>query len=208
MNRFAIAAIFLALVVFYALYFKIVNLSPNGGAPVHLPDTPAATEAYPTENSVSISTEAKPVNLSQAIQECMGPDATYSFIGNQISPGTKISTCQGLKSLNQKYILVQQSDGNLVLYNKNTDNPIWSVDRMASNYSNRTPNNTIYQNDYNFVTYNADGQPIWASNTEKKNSTTLVMQEDGNLVIYADTPSHVGTSWSGKAIWASGTNGR
>ena len=63
--------------------------------------------------------------------------------------------------------LVVQKDGNLVAYNKKNGN------------------------DYS--------DPVWASNTNGRgnSNTELVIQDDGNVVLYCD----------GKALWATGTCG-
>ncbi|XP_066510859.1 B-type lectin plumieribetin-like [Hoplias malabaricus] len=50
----------------------------------------------------------------------------------------------------------------------------------------------IFQDDSNFVVYT--WKPIWASNTDGKPGNRLVMQGDGNLVIYDN---------SGHPLWAS-----
>src|SRR4051812_42710877 len=45
----------------------------------------------------------------------------------------------------------------------------------------------------------ADGTPVWASVTNDMSATSVVMQADGNLVVYDDSiPA---------ALWASDTNG-
>lgn len=53
------------------------------------------------------------------------------------------------------------------------------------------------QGDGNFVIYNwADG-PVWSSNTYGNPGSKLVMQDDGNLVVYR----------GGTPLWASDTAG-
>ena len=56
------------------------------------------------------------------------------------------------------YTLVNQGDGNLVIYDSNK-NPLW-----ANNTFNNT-HNIIMQDDGNLVSYNQQGQPVWATNT-------------------------------------------
>lgn len=55
------------------------------------------------------------------------------------------------------FLLVQQPDGNLVLYN-NAGEAIWAN-------GGRQPSTTYIQLDGNMVSYNADGKAIWATNT-------------------------------------------
>ncbi|HEX4923633.1 MAG TPA: M12 family metallopeptidase, partial [Bdellovibrionales bacterium] len=54
-----------------------------------------------------------------------------------------------------------------------------------------------YQGDGNVVIYQ-NGNPIWATNTDGSSPGTLVMQADGNLVLY---------DGNGAPIWASNTDG-
>jgi hypothetical protein len=58
----------------------------------------------------------------------------------------------------------------------------------------------VMQSDGNFVVYNADGSPAWATGSNNPDpKTRIVMQNDGNLVVYNTT---------GAALWSSGTAGR
>jgi hypothetical protein len=79
-------------------------------------------------------------------------------------------------------------------------------DRLASNQSlapgqtltSRTGRYTLsLQADGNLVLYGA-GAAYWASKTQSKVVSRLVMQDDGNLVLY---------DRKGGSVWASGTNG-
>jgi hypothetical protein len=54
------------------------------------------------------------------------------------------------------------------------------------------------QGDGNLVMYNAADRPVWASNTAGHYDAFLVVQNDGNVVIYD----------GGRPIWATGTAGR
>ena len=55
-----------------------------------------------------------------------------------------------------------------------------------------------YQNDGNLVIYDANNNPIWASNTSGKSAWRTYMQPDGNFVIYSSV-------WN--PIWATNTSG-
>jgi hypothetical protein len=56
----------------------------------------------------------------------------------------------------------------------------------------------VFQQDSNFVVYeNATQRPHWASNTAGKGGSKLIMQDDGNLVLYTK---------SNAPLWATGTN--
>jgi hypothetical protein len=99
-----------------------------------------------------------------------------------------------LVSNNGAYNLRLQSDGNLVLTHAGVG-AIWS-----SRTNGKHAQKLIYQYDNNIVIYNTDGNPIWATNTSSGQThyDALILQNDGNLVLYED-------SW---AKWATGTNGR
>lgn len=109
-----------------------------------------------------------------------------------------IVTCSG-NALQFSY----QKDNNVVLYcNGNaiwatgTDIPWWST--------NFQPDRASFQSDGNFVVYELDvgtgERAAWASNTNNRGAEMLVLQRDGNLVIYQGGYTH--------PLWASGTYGR
>ena len=55
----------------------------------------------------------------------------------------------------------------------------------------------VVQSDCNLVIY-SNGRVLWASNTDRSRAKMIILQEDGNLVLYSDTNN---------VIWASGTRG-
>ncbi|MFV0457277.1 MAG: hypothetical protein ACK5MT_00690 [Actinomycetales bacterium] len=113
-------------------------------------------------------------------------------------------------------LFVMQEDGNAVLYNAGT--PVW-----ASNTAGNAGAMLVVQDDGNVVVYSASGTPLyasgsiqsvmfgynvdgstWSSYLEQGWSISspngryrLIMQSDGNLVLYSPT----------RAIWNSGTVG-
>jgi hypothetical protein len=76
-----------------------------------------------------------------------------------------------------KAYLIMQTDGNLVLYDEA------GRARWASNTVGRGDHAT-FQSDGNFVVYTSSGVPLWASNTWGHPFAVLMVQEDGNVVIY------------------------
>jgi hypothetical protein len=113
--------------------------------------------------------------------------------------------------------LTTQTDGNLVLYSS-TNQPLWqsntvSVPNHLSRINNSLAIGKIYINqsletaDRNYqLMMQGDGNlvlynnstPIWASMTVGKSVSYLAMQGDGNLVLY---------NTQGAPVWASYTNG-
>ncbi|KAG9261619.1 mannose-specific lectin-like [Astyanax mexicanus] len=63
--------------------------------------------------------------------------------------------------------------------------------------SNNREFKAIFQDDGNFVVYG--WKPLWASDTAGKSGKFLIMQEDGNLVIYNNDegPVWASDSWQG-----------
>jgi hypothetical protein len=105
--------------------------------------------------------------------------ASLTSTNGILKPGEILQLGQSIKSPNGLYILVLQTDGNLVLYD-NYYNAIWST-------------GTEYQNvimaqmqsyDGNLVLYNVNNQSVWTSNTLFNPGAYLDIQDDGNLVIY------------------------
>ena len=54
------------------------------------------------------------------------------------------------------------------------------------------------QPDGNFVLYDANVTPLWATWTQGNSGASLAVQSDGNLVVY---------DAGGGALWATGTQG-
>jgi hypothetical protein len=98
-----------------------------------------------------------------------------------------------LVSANGKYKLIQQEDGNLVLYNQKGA-PIW-----ASNTNGNRVKRCVMQKDGNLVQYLAYDVALWSTNTHGNTDAVLVLQDDGNLVIY---------SKDNRVLWASNTAGK
>jgi Peptidase family M23 len=98
-------------------------------------------------------------------------------------------TNEGLGSCDGRFTLVQQDDGNLVLY-QNGVAALWSTETHG--YSGAF---TAFQDDGNLVVYSSGGSALWSSGTQGHPDAVLVVQDDGNLVIY--------DGWT--ALWNSGT---
>ncbi|KQY60472.1 hypothetical protein ASD11_13585 [Aeromicrobium sp. Root495] len=110
---------------------------------------------------------------------------------NQLVAGQTLKADRGIRSGNGAYRLVQQGDGNLVVYKGSA--ATWSArsngdDRWAS-----------MQSDGNFVVYagpSSSAKAVWSSATQGAAGSRVVMQNDGNLVVY---------SAGNVAMWSSGT---
>lgn len=110
---------------------------------------------------------------------------------DRLTPGGKLLPGQLLVSANNKFALVMQEDGNLVLYRMGSTNALW-----ASGTSGHAVDWAVLQEDGNFVIY-GEGRVLWAAGTSGNTVAWIVMQRDGNLVIYHS---------SGRVLWDTGTN--
>lgn len=104
---------------------------------------------------------------------------------------TALTAGQAFGSCDGRYALAMQSDGNLVWYHAGT--ALWATGTDGTaGYA------AIMQGDGNFVLYDEKGHALWSAGTWGHAGALLALQNDGNLVAYA----------GGKAIWATGTDGR
>lgn len=109
---------------------------------------------------------------------------------DRLYPGQSLGVGNRLISNNDRYVLILQKDGNLVIYRVGTMPTIWSTGTHG-----RKVFSAVMQTDGNFVIYGSEGA-IWSTDTDGNRVAWLVMQEDGNLVLYKP---------DGTAIWSSGT---
>ncbi len=122
---------------------------------------------------------------------------TQNTKSSLFSPNGCLTAGQKLISDNNKYSLVYQTDGNVVIMNGST--PIWACnayDKIAGG------GKLCMQNDGNLVAYKPNNTPHWETATYNKGGTppyVVIMQNDGNLVIYDSNK---------KVIWASDTVGK
>ncbi|MFD0532324.1 hypothetical protein ACFQ1I_46420 [Kitasatospora arboriphila] len=128
-----------------------------------------------------------------------GLDICNSYVGfvGQMPNDSRLNTCSYGASPNGVYHLMQQQDGNLVLYGP-ANHVLWATgtaQQVIGDYSHRYAQ---MQYDGNFVVYDGN-TPVWASNTAGFPEARLVLQDDGNLVIY---------SGSGQPVWSSNTGGQ
>jgi glucosylceramidase len=117
------------------------------------------------------------------------PEGEWAVCGDTMTTGQKLDRGQWLRSADGRYTLRMQTDGNLVLYNA-AGAAVWAT--------NRTGQYVIVQPDGNLVEYNSAGTAVWFTGTVGSGANRLVMQSDGNLVLYAP----------GGPVWWTGTVGR
>jgi len=162
---------------------------------------PGATAVFNFTIKVPAATGAYPESLGLVIDGVNGrwfETNTASFTvtslekpKDQVAASQQLTVGDGIRSADGRYILVMQSDGNLVLYSPSR--AVW-----ASNTAGSGANTVIMQSDGNFVLYSPSRGAVWASNTAGSGANVVVIQSDGNLVLYS--PS--------RAPWASNTAGK
>ncbi|WP_327003535.1 hypothetical protein OHA72_52130 [Dactylosporangium sp. NBC_01737] len=94
----------------------------------------------------------------------------------QLKPGFRLNAGQAMRSVNGKYTLTQQPDGNLVL----------ADDAKKVRWSSQTPSNagayTSFTRDGDLVVYAKGGSVLWRSATGGKGAL-LEVQDNGNAVV-------------------------
>lgn len=86
---------------------------------------------------------------------------------------------QYLQSANGYYRLLYQTDGNLVLYDSLAGTVLWASDTSGS-----SAGTAVLQADGNFVIYGGTSAPVFYTGTQSTTPVALVVQSDGNLVLY------------------------
>ena len=128
-------------------------------------------------------------------------DDTYVVsLSDRLLPGESIAPGQSIFSANGYNELAMQTDGNLVMYCHRSGSPAatWAT---TSTWGHNV-NGAFAQPDGNFVVYNSDWTPLWATSSSSYGAF-LKVQDDGNLVVYS-----YGSDGTWGALWSSNTAGR
>jgi hypothetical protein len=99
---------------------------------------------------------------------------------SELLPNQSLRVGDSLLSYDEKYRLILQGDGNLVLYSPTR--ALWSTATVG-----RGGMRLILQTDGNLVLYRSDWVPVWDSRTDGQGSVRLIPQTDGNLVLYTNS---------------------
>ncbi|HEX3813279.1 MAG TPA: hypothetical protein VHX59_10595 [Mycobacteriales bacterium] len=129
------------------------------------------------------SAEAAPAAAKASSAAAVSPAASGA-----LRSGTILRANHYLRSPNGRYGLLQQTDGNAVVYRVSDKTPLWSAEtgRHRGAYLD-------FQANGNMVVYDRAHKPLWTSGTAGHAGSYLAMQNDGNLVIY---------SHGKKALWS------
>src|SRR5690349_19718673 len=114
-------------------------------------------------------------------------------MSNILGPDQTLKQGDSLSSSDQAYELRMQTDGNLVLYRKAGNQPLWNAWDSAQWKTpgvHPQPVHLTMEKDGNLVIYGPVGS-LWETDTHgaETYSSLLVIQNDGNLVLYDFGPS-------------------
>jgi hypothetical protein len=98
--------------------------------------------------------------------------------------GETLNTDGVLVSPNSMFRAIMQQDGNFVIYNNNNNTPIWNTESNANAIPSDLPFRLTLETEGKLVIYDTHDGEMWSANTNVNVSCYLVMQDDGNLVLY------------------------
>jgi len=160
-----IAAIVVLLGVGLALGPRLIQRAKPGPTP----QAGLAAEVMPTDTSSPL-----PATVSTAT-----PAPSELLMAT-----SELKIAQNLLSINKRFGLDIQSDGDLVVYDNVAGMSLWS-----SNTKGSQADHLLMQNDGNLVLCTKDESPVWSSQTSStQGDYYLEMQDDGDLVIYRGIP--------------------
>ena len=159
--------------------YRIKVLLPSGQHVLRVATTATRVraKAHSETGRVVVGPEG-PVAVAAVTSEAQAPE--YDLRTDTLAAGQTLANNHYLTSKNGRYRLVQQADGNLVLYDASSDyKALWANDRFGTGHQ------TVMQTDGNLVVYRS-GRAVWDTHTDRFGPAKLVVQDDGNIVVYAN----------------------
>jgi len=163
------------------------DYSPTGAIPIGMIGPTHTQETAQSDGHIALALTAF---IGVAARESAPPPPPPPGGPVTMGPDTYLFPGQWALSEDQRFGVTYQTNGDLVLA-KWDGEPIWIT--WLPDYLGCA----VMQGDGNFVVYDGDSQPLWASGTDGHPGAYLSVQNDGNMVIY---------DVNGSALWASGTN--
>lgn len=160
-----------------------LEMQVDGNLVLYRPDrTPlwaSNTNGYGSQSYMRLQSDGNLVVYSRSAIWASGSRQT-TFLNSGQAPQAIDRMVRGdmVFARNQQFYVTLQSDHNLVI-NRNGGGTLWATGRRGDL--------AAVQADGNFVLYDGYGSAVWASNTQGYGpSVELLMQDDGNLVLYGD----------------------
>jgi len=128
--------------------------------------------------------------------DCYEAVGVVGYVGRPpglLLQGESLTTNQEMSSYDNRFHLVMQGDGNLVLYQGlpgQSMTALWSTGTWGT-----SGNTAVMQTDGNFVLYDSTNGALWSSGTWNNSGAYLAVQNDGNVVVYKNSTP----------LWASNT---
>lgn len=114
----------------------------------------------------------------QVIPVELAPTITRAAeVNNRLVANQELRPSNSITSANGKYKLIQQGDGNLVVYQSNR--PTWTTGTNG-----KKTQRCVMQKDGNLVLYDIFKSAVWASNTHGNENAYLILNDDGVLEIF------------------------
>lgn len=123
--------------------------------------------------------------------------------GDTMLEGQTLHKGEALVSRNRQFWCLMQTDGNLVVYNvdpKARDHDLWSTGTYAGHPGNCEGEFAAMKLG-KLTVFKHSNKGCWSTGNQQAKTNILVMQDDGNLVIYATRRA------PGRDVWASHTQG-
>lgn len=165
---------------------------PDGDSLTYQWSAPQGTFSNATASSATWTApdDAANVTVTVTVQDGRGGSASATLSiqvtrTDRLQPGARLLAGQSLWSSNNRYRLIYQGDGNLVLYDETARTAPWGSGTTSAGQ-------VVMQLDGNLVIYDAQGAVQYASGTAGNQNAYVLVQNDGNVVIY---------SASGQPIW-------
>lgn len=148
----------------------------------HGDNNTAATTSNEPQIDITKSIDAFWGDIEPPLNPVLGITNIYAnyVVKMELSPGSTLQPDASIYSPNNKFKLIYQPDGNLVLYRLSDNFPLWSTGTAG-----QPAGRCDMQADGNLVIYKPDGQAIWSSGTwgDPYAGSKLVLQDNGNLRI-------------------------
>jgi hypothetical protein len=172
----------LALAVAAAAFVTVKLAWPGGGAT----QAAASGSHLPSDGASGTSADEHPVGpMAGSASSTPGSSVPAAIL----KPGSRLTAGQSIRSPDGRYMLMLQTDGNLVL-SDDAKRPQWSSQTYDNPgaYANFDGNGDL-------VVYGKRGNPLWHTATGGQGAL-LAVQDDGNAVLYR--ADHTGV-WSSQA---------